>query len=102
MIFISAGFPRDTAISTNVSANVAALGEGVTIWCSSSGYPKPICRIYHDSALVNVSDSVYVIRNFTAADQGEYTCNCSNVAAVEEVNVTVILYGELGNLCSCK
>ena len=93
MIF-STGIPTNAAIRTNVSSNVAALGEAVAIRCSSLGYPKPVCRIYHEGALVNVSDSVYVIRNFTAANQGEYTCNCSNAAATEEVNVILYLYGE--------
>ncbi|KAJ7371578.1 hypothetical protein OS493_024253 [Desmophyllum pertusum] len=86
------GFPRDTAISTNVSANVADLGDTVAIQCSSHGYPTPVCRIYHQGNLVNVNGSVYVIRNFTAADQGKYTCNCSNVAGVKEVNATLALY----------
>ncbi|KAL9964706.1 hypothetical protein ACROYT_G028382 [Oculina patagonica] len=86
------GFPRDTAISSNVSANVAALGETVAILCSSQGYPKPVCRIHHHGNLVNVNGSVFVIQNFTAADQGEYKCNCSNAAAVEEVNITLTLY----------
>lgn len=94
MIF-STGIPTNTAIRTNVSSNVAALGEAVGIWCSSDGYPKPVCRIYHEGSLVNINESVYVIRNFTAANQGEYTCNCSNAASAEEVNVTLYLYGEL-------
>ena len=78
-----------------MSSNVAALGEAVAIWCSSHGYPKPVCRIYHEGSLVNTNESVYIIGNFTAANQGEYTCNCSNAAAAEEVNVTLYLYGEL-------
>ena len=94
MIF-SSGVPTNTAIRTNVSSNAASLGEAVGIWCSSHGYPKPVCRIYHEGALVNINESVYVIRNFTLANQGEYTCNCSNAAAAEEVNVTLYLYGEL-------
>ena len=80
---------------TNVSRNVAAFGEAVAIWCSSHGHPKPVCRIYHEGSLVNINESAYVIRNFTAANQGDYTCNCSNAAAAEEVNVTLYLYGEL-------
>ena len=94
MIF-SSGVPTNTAIRTNLSSNAASLGEAVGIWCSSHGYPKPVCRIYHEGALVNINESVYVIRNFTLANQGEYTCNCSNAAAAEEVNVTLYLYGEL-------
>ena len=94
MIF-SSGIPTNTAIRSNVSSNAASLGEAVAIWCSSHGYPKPICRIYHEGALVNINESVYVIRNFTVADQGEYTCNCSNAAAAEEVNITLYLHGEL-------
>ena len=78
-----------------MSSNVADLGEAVAIRCSSYGYPKPVCRIYHEGALVNINESVYVIRNFTAANQGEYSCNCSNAAAAEEVNVTLYIYGEL-------
>ena len=78
-----------------MSSNAASLGEAVAIWCSSQGYPKPICRIYHESALVKINESVYVIRNFTVANQGEYICNCSNAAGAEEVNVTLYLYGEL-------
>lgn len=87
-----AGFPRDTSISANVSSNAAALGETVAILCSSQGYPKPVCRIYRDGNLMD--GGVYVIQNFTAEDQGEYRCNCSNVAAVEEVNLTIVLYGK--------
>ena len=92
--FFVAGFPKDTVISSNVSANVAALGETVAVLCASQGYPKPVCRIYHEGNLVNVNGSVYIIQNFTPADQGEYKCNCSNAAAVEEVNITLALYGK--------
>ena len=42
--------------------------------------------------MVSANGSVYVIQNFTAVDQGQYVCNCSNVAAVAEANVTVTLY----------
>ena len=94
MIF-SSGVPTNTTIRTNVSSNAASLGEAVGIWCSSHGYPRPVCRIYHEGALVNINERVYVIRNFTLANQGEYTCNCSNAAAAEKVNVTLYLYGEL-------
>lgn len=94
MIF-STGIPTNTAIRTNVSSNVAEFGEAVAIQCSSHGYPKPVCRIYYEGALVNINESVFVIRYFTEANQGAYTCNCSNAAAAEEVNVTLYLYGEL-------
>lgn len=73
---------------------MAALGEAVAVLCTSQGYPKPVCRIYHEGNLVNVNGSVYIIQNFTPADQGEYKCNCSNAAAVEEVNITLALYGK--------
>ena len=78
-----------------MSNNVASLGETVDLRCSSYGYPNPLCRIYRKSALVNVNGSVLVIRNFTAADQGEYMCNCSNAVGAEVVNITLFLYGEL-------
>lgn len=77
---------------------MAALGEAVAILCSSQGFPKPVCRIYHHGNLVNVNGSIYVIQNFTAADQGEYKCNCSNAAAVVEVNITLALYGKYSDL----
>ncbi|XP_078354327.1 uncharacterized protein LOC144638916 [Oculina patagonica] len=86
------GIPSKTAIKTNASNNVAGLGETVAIRCSSNGYPKPVCRIYRAGVLINVNGSVFVIRNFTVADQGEYTCNCSNAAGAEKVNVTLLLY----------
>jgi len=86
------GSPKETILTTNVSYNVAALGERVAIQCSSNGFPRPVCQIYRKGDLINVNGSVYVIQNFTAADQGEYTCNCSNVAGVDEANVTLTLY----------
>ena len=85
--------PKETIITTSVSYNVAALGEHVAIHCSSNGFPAPVCRLYHKGSLLSVNASVYVIQNFTAADQGEYTCTCSNVAGVDEVNITIYLYG---------
>ena len=87
------GSPKATTIATNVSYNVAALGEHVAVQCSSMGFPQPVCRLYHKANLLNVNGSVYVIHNFTAADEGVYTCNCSNVAGVEEANLTLSLYG---------
>ena len=63
--------------------------------CSSNGFPAPVCRLYHKGNLLSVNSSVYVIQTFTAADQGEYTCNCSNVAGVDEANITLALYGRL-------
>ena len=82
-----------------MTSNVAALGETVAIRCSSHGYPKPVCQIYRESDLVNVNESIFVIRNFTVADKGDYTCNCSNAVGAEKVNVTLLLYGELLQHC---
>ena len=44
--------------------------------------------------MTKANESRLVIQNFTAADQGEYLCNCSNKAGVDEANVTLSLYGE--------
>ena len=88
------GSPKETIITANVSYNVAALGEHLAIQCSSNGFPVPVCLLYFKGNLLSVNASVYVIQNFTAADQGEYTCNCSNVAGVDKVNITIYLYGK--------
>ena len=77
-----------------MSSNVASQGETVAIWCSSYGYPKPACQMHHEGVLVNVNESTFVIRNFTAEDQGEYMCNCSNAVGAQKVNVTLFLYGK--------
>ena len=77
-----------------MSYNVAALGEHVALHCSSSGFPVPVCYLYRKGNLTNASERSFVIRNFTAADQGEYMCNCSNAAGVDKVNITLSLYGE--------
>ncbi|XP_078352588.1 uncharacterized protein LOC144637397 isoform X1 [Oculina patagonica] len=86
------GIPSKTTIKTNVSNNVAGLGETVAIRCSSNGYPKPVCRIYREGVLIYVNGSVFLIRNFAVADQGKYTCNCSNAVGAEKVNVILLLY----------
>lgn len=90
---LNLGSPKEATITTNVSYNVAALGEHVFVQCSSKGFPKPVCRLYHRGNLLNGNGSVYVIHNFTEEDQGVYTCNCSNVAGVDEANLTLSLYG---------
>ena len=87
------GSPKETTITTNVSYNVAALGEHVAVQCTSKGFPQPVCRLHHRGHLLNVNGSVYVIHNFKEADQGVYTCNCSNVVGVHEANLTLSLYG---------
>ena len=89
----ASGRPKDTTITTNVSYNAAALGEQVAVECSANGFPEPVCQLYREGNLININGSVFVVQNFTAADQGEYTCNCSNVAGVDEAQVTLSLYG---------
>ncbi|XP_068733580.1 uncharacterized protein [Montipora capricornis] len=86
------GLPRDTSIISNVSYNVAANGEHVALQCSSKGFPRPVCRIYHNGKEKGINGSEYIVRNFNKLDEGEYTCNCSNAEGVGQDKLTLTLY----------
>ena len=45
--------------------------------------------------MLGINGSFHVIQNFAEGDQGNYVCNCSNVAGVEEAYLTLTLYGKL-------
>lgn len=86
------GSPTDTVITTNLSYNAAALGENVALYCLSSGFPLPVCHFYREGHFINSNQSIHVIENFTAADKGEYYCNCSNIAGVDKASIILALY----------
>ena len=92
--FLYLGSPTDTVITTNLSYNAAALGENVALYCLSSGFPLPVCHFYREGHFINANQSIHVIENFTAADKGEYYCNCSNIAGVDKASIILALYGE--------
>lgn len=92
--FLRIGSPRKTFIRTNLPYNVAVKGQVVMLYCSSDGFPEPVCQFYKDEQLVSVNGSGYIVQNFTAADEGEYTCKCSNVAGEDMANITLVLYGK--------
>ena len=57
-------------------------------------WEKEIGSNYKDEQLVSVNGSGYIVQNFTTADEGEYTCKCSNVAGEDMANITLVLYGK--------
>ena len=94
MFSLCIGSPRDTFITANVSHNAVASGENVALQCLSNGFPVPVCRLYRERSVINTNGSDFVIQNFTADDQGEYYCNCSNIAGVDKATIMLALYGE--------
>lgn len=94
MLSLCIGSPRDTVITANVSHNAVSSGENVALQCLSRGFPVPVCHFYRERNVMNASGSEFVIQNFTDSDQGEYYCNCSNIAGVEQATIILALYGE--------
>ena len=94
MLSLCIGSPRDTVVIANVSHNAVASGENVALQCLSRAFSVPVCRFYRERNVMNASESEFVFQNFTAADQGEYYCNCSNIAGVDQATIILALYGE--------
>jgi hypothetical protein len=83
----------NTTTHFNVSFDAAMPGDSVAISCTTDANPNASCDLYHHSNKLNVSSDIYVIRNFTSSDQGEYNCSCGNSLGRGYGVKTLTVYG---------
>lgn len=82
-------------VSVTVGGVVTTLdGNGVTILCQVSGFPKPQIRWLKDGQVVQGEGDSYNVEAAVPDDGGNYSCIASNVAGEAKATTQVNILGE--------
>ena len=74
--------------------NTYTQGQQLQLTCSSEGGPQlEYTWIFSDGIIPNQNTNMLTINNVTTNDGGDYTCNVTNDAGVD--NDTITVYSEL-------